>query len=87
MRFCVEYVLMEHEFSRSVCGISKVTRLSIIKADIIRFVKGEISMRMRVRPASSIIDQRWGCFLQGRAIEGLGALPSRQSAPVSDRVR
>jgi hypothetical protein len=54
MRFSVEYILMEHELLRSVCGTSKVMRLTIIKADMIRVVKGEISIRMRVRVASPI---------------------------------
>jgi hypothetical protein len=49
MRFSVEYILMEHELLRSVCQASEVTtRLTVIKADMIRVVKGEISMRVGV---------------------------------------
>ena len=48
MRFSVEYILMEYELLRSVCQASEVMRLTVIKTDMIRVVKGEISMRARV---------------------------------------
>ena len=63
MRFSVEYILMEHELLQSVCGTSKTMGLTIIKADMIRVVKGEISIHMRVRVASPI-SLSWGYFLQ-----------------------
>jgi hypothetical protein len=46
MRFSVEYILMEHKLLRSVCQVSEVMRRTVIKADMIRVVKGEISMRV-----------------------------------------
>ncbi len=48
MRFSVENILMEHELLRSVCQASDEMRLTVIKADMIRVVKGEISMRVGV---------------------------------------
>jgi hypothetical protein len=48
MRFSVEYILMGHELLRSVREASEMMRLTVIKADMIRVVKGEISMRVRV---------------------------------------
>ena len=49
MRFSVEYILMEHELVlTSVYQASKEMRLTVIKADMIRVVKGEISMRVGV---------------------------------------
>ncbi len=48
MRFSVEYILMGHELMRPVCEASEMMRLTVIKADMIRVIKGEISMRMRV---------------------------------------
>jgi len=48
MRFSVEYILMEHELLKSVYQASEEMRLTVIKADMIRVVKGEISMHVGV---------------------------------------
>ena len=52
MPFSVEYILMKHELLRS-SEASEVMRLTVIKADMIRVVKGEISKFVRV---SQIVD-------------------------------
>ena len=46
MRFSIEHILMEHELLRSVYQASEKMKLTVIKADMIRVVKGEISMRV-----------------------------------------
>jgi hypothetical protein len=48
MRFGVEYILMEYGILRSACQASEVMRLTVIKADMIRVVKREISMHVGV---------------------------------------
>ena len=47
MSFSVEYILMEHKLLGPVFGTSEVMILTIIEADTIWVVKGEISMRIR----------------------------------------